>query len=61
MTIEKKFLNKKESCEILNCSEKELEKISVAGFLKKYKIGRLIRYRINDLRYFLKYQDERMR
>ena len=42
MTIEKKYLNKADSAAMLNCSIQELNKISVAGFLKKYKIGRLI-------------------
>jgi len=52
--MKKQYFDKKESATYLGCSEKELEKISVNGFLKSFKIGKsLIRYRRHDLRYFL--------
>jgi hypothetical protein len=58
--MEKQYYNKREAAEYLNCSEGELEKISVKNFIKPYKLfGNLIRYRRRDLRYFLKYHNER--
>lgn len=57
--MEKQYFNKREAAEYLNCGKKELEKFSVNGFLKSYKLfGNLIRYRRTDLRYFLKFQRE---
>jgi hypothetical protein len=58
MTIEKKFLSKKESCELLNCSIKQLKKILENFGLKQYKLGNLIRFRVRDLIYYQTYQRE---
>ena len=56
----KKWFTKAEAQCLLGISVKELEKFSVNGFLKSYKLfGNLIRYRRADLRYFLKIQRER--
>jgi hypothetical protein len=61
MKIEKNYLNKSESAAYLNITTKKLEKIKCQGFLKEFILGRLIYYRRRDLRYFLKYQSERVK
>ena len=47
------FLSRKEVCDILQISERTLERIMNAGHLACYKVGRQIRFRKNDVESYL--------
>jgi hypothetical protein len=60
--MNKKWYTKAEAQVLLNCSEKELNKFSVKGYLKPFRLGKsLIRFNIKNLQYFQNHQKERER
>jgi hypothetical protein len=61
-TMNKKWYTKAEARYLLGFSERELERFSVKGYLKPFKLGKsLIRFNIKNLQYFQNHYMERVR
>jgi len=57
--MKKKWYTAGEACNYIGCGKKSLIRFSVNGWIKKYKIFNLVRFKKRELDYFLKYQQER--
>ena len=59
MGIQKRWFTPREAAEYVGREVCDLKKISVNGWIKSYKIFNLVRFKKQELDYFLNYQQER--